>query len=225
MRGLFNTIIGIALVVVIIIVGFTDNGLNDYFGGEGESIFGGTTTEEVDDGNTSQSKSDSDTDKEKPKITDDDKVLKKDEAFLQRVIDGDTIIVLTEDGVEERVRLLLIDTPESVHPDGEIEKFGPESSDYAKEYFKDIRKVTLEIGEDERDKYDRLLAHVWVDGENFNLHMVEEGWARVAYVYEPNTKYVDEFREAEQRAKEKGLNIWSIDGYVTENDFDMSVVD
>ena len=66
---------------------------------------------------------------------------------------------------------------------------------------------------------------MWVDGENFNLHMVEEGWARVAYVYEPNTKYVDEFREAEQRAKEKGLNIWSIDGYVTENDFDMSVVD
>jgi|SRR5690625_1445348 len=209
MNRVFNFIIGIALVVGIIIVGFTDNGLNDYFGGE-KSLF---STENVQGGSDSKS------------LITEDKVLETDEALLQRVVDGDTIIVITEDGVEERVRLLLIDTPESVHPNGEVEKYGPESSDYAKEYFEGVRKVTLEIGENERDDYDRLLAHVWVDGENFNLHMVEKGYARVAYVYEPNTNYVDEFREAEKQAEKDGLNIWSIEGYVTDKGFDMSVVD
>ncbi|MYL43920.1 hypothetical protein GLV99_20300 [Virgibacillus massiliensis] len=43
---------------------------------------------------------------------------------------------------------------------------------------------------------------------------IEEGYARVAYVYEPNTKYLDEFREAEEKADQEGNNIWSIDGYV-----------
>src|SRR5699024_7126424 len=132
---------------------------------------------------------------------------------------------ITEDGTEERVRLLLIDTPESVHPNGKVEPFGVESSKYAKDYFKGVRKVTLEIGEDPRDKYDRLLAHVFVDGENFNLHMVEQGYARVAYVYEPNTKYVDEFRRAEKEARNRGKKIWSIEGYVTDDGFDMSVVE
>jgi len=151
--------------------------------------------------------------------------LKTDEYKLVRVIDGDTIVVETEDGKEERVRLLLIDTPESVHPDGLVEAYGVESSNYAKEYFKGVDTVRLELGEDKWDKYDRLLAHVYVDDENFGLHMVEEGYARVAYVYEPNTKYVDAFRMAEKKAKNAKLNIWSIDGYVTDKGFDMSVID
>src|SRR5699024_6778221 len=99
------------------------------------------------------------------------------------------------------VRLLIIYTPESVHPNGLIEAYGVEASDYAKEYFKGVRRVVLDIGEEERDKYDRLLAHVFVNGENFNLHMVEEGYARIAYVNEPNTKYLDEFKEAQQKAE------------------------
>ena len=152
------------------------------------------------------------------------------EVNLKRVIDGDTIIVeypdkKTNKVKEERVRLLLIDTPESVHPTEPIEAFGVEASDYAKQYFSGVKKVQLELGKEERDKYDRLLAHVWVNGENFNLHMVEKGYARVAYVYEPNTKYEFEFRKAQEKAKKQKLNIWSIDGYVTDKGFNMSVVD
>lgn len=149
--------------------------------------------------------------------------LEEDEAIIARVIDGDTVIVLNSDGVEERVRLLLIDTPESVHPNGKVELFGPESSEYAKEYLKQGQKVTLEIGNPQRDKYDRLLAYIWVDGVNFNQHMIEKGFARVAYVYEPNTKYLNEFLEAQEKAKEEKLNIWSIEGYVTDDGFDMTV--
>src|SRR5699024_163833 len=64
--------------------------------------------------------------------------LAENEVYLAYVVDGDTISVITADGTEERVRLLLIDTPESVHPNGKVEPFGVESSKYAKEYFKGV---------------------------------------------------------------------------------------
>lgn len=152
---------------------------------------------------------------------------KVEEVIVKRVIDGDTIVVERQSGqsvVEEKVRLLLIDTPESVHPEKEPELYGEESSEYVKGLLKENDIVELEIGEVERDKYDRLLAYVWVDGTNLNKHLIEQGYARVAYVYEPNVKYLDEFEKAEQDAKNNKKNIWSIDGYVSENGFDMSIV-
>lgn len=151
-------------------------------------------------------------------------VLEEHEAEVIRVIDGDTIIVKTDEGVEERVRLLLIDTPESVHPTEPEQLFGKESSDYAKEIIKEGDVVTLEVGNPERDHYDRLLAYVWIDDVNLNQLMIENGYARVGYIYEPNTKYLKEFEKAEINAKNKKEKIWSIDGYVTEDGFDMSVV-
>src|SRR5699024_932575 len=242
MNGLFRIIIGVVFVVALFIVGLTDTGINDWFDSDKSS-----SSEDRLLNNSDQDSSDSlfsepasdesllDISKriDKEGLPEEDKGQNKEskgeEVKLTRVIDGDTIIVEMENDkgklVEERVRLLLIDTPESVHPTEPVEAFGVESSDYAEEYFKGVDKVHLEIGEDERDKYDRLLAHVWVDGENFNLHMVEKGYARVAYVYEPNTKYIDEFREAEEKAKKKEENIWSVDGYVTDKGFDMSVID
>lgn len=150
--------------------------------------------------------------------------LEKDEVVVSRVVDGDTLITLDADGKEERVRLLLIDTPESVHPTKPVEAFGKEASDFAKQYMKNGKKFVLEKGNPERDRYDRLLAYLWVDGVNFNKLMLEKGYARVAYVYEPNTKYLDEFEKAEQKAKKQKLGVWSISNYVTEKGFDMSVV-
>lgn len=153
-----------------------------------------------------------------------DLVLEEHEAEVVRVVDGDTVIVKTDEGVEERVRLLLIDTPESVHPTEPEQLFGKESSDYAKEVLREGDVIKLEIGNPERDRYDRLLAYIWIDDVNFNQLMIEKGYARVGYVYEPNTKYLKEFEKAEREAKGKKENIWSIDGYVTEDGFDMSVV-
>lgn len=151
--------------------------------------------------------------------------IEEDEAIISRVIDGDTLLVTDSEGEEERVRLLLIDTPESVHPDEPEEKYGPESSDYAEKYFDVGDKITLEIGNPKRDEYDRLLAHVWKDGENFNKRMVEKGYSRIAYVNDSNDQYLDEFEKAEEQAKKQNKKIWSIDGYVTDDGFDMSVVD
>lgn len=153
-----------------------------------------------------------------------DVAFQKDQATIKRVIDGDTVVVTLENGQEETIRLLLIDTPESVHPTKEKELFGEEASEYATSILRKGDVITLEIGEVERDKYDRLLAYIWIDDVNFNQLMIEKGYARVAYVFEPNTKYLREFKRAEKRAVKQGENIWSVEGYVTDDGFDMSVV-
>src|SRR5699024_8528862 len=77
-------------------------------------------------------------------------VLEEHQAEVVRVVDGDTVIVQTEDGEEERVRLLLIDTPESVHPTEPEQLFGKESSEYAKEILREGDVVELEVGNPER---------------------------------------------------------------------------
>ncbi|MFD2658493.1 thermonuclease family protein [Gracilibacillus thailandensis] len=142
-----------------------------------------------------------------------------EKAIVNRVIDGDTIEVEFSGGEIETIRFLLVDTPETVKPDTPEQPFGKEASDYVKKTLIKDTVVEIERGIDERDKYDRLLAYVFKDGKNINKELLSLGLARVAFVYEPNTKYLDEFKKAEQEAKEKELGIWSIDGYVTEKGF------
>lgn len=149
---------------------------------------------------------------------------KEIQAEIVEIIDGDTFVVKTYDDVIEKVRLLLIDTPESVHPKEEKQLFSEEILEYIESIVQKGDKITLELGEKERDKYGRLLAYVWVNNINLNKQLVEKGYARVAYVEEPNTKYLEEFIQAENVAKENKCNIWSIDGYVTDSGFDMSVI-
>lgn len=139
--------------------------------------------------------------------------LKKVKVTVDRVVDGDTVNVIMPDGSEESIRLLLIDTPESVHPGKPDQPYGEEASDFAKETLQEGDTVTLEIGNPARDDYDRLLGYIWTEGEIFNQMLIEEGYARVAYVYEPNTKYLDKFVRTEEKAENAGQNIWSIDGY------------
>lgn len=150
--------------------------------------------------------------------------LKEIQAEIVEIIDGDTFVVKTYDDAIEKVRLLLIDTPESVHPKEEKQLFSEEVLEYIESIVQKGDKITLELGEKERDKYDRLLAYVWVNNINLNKQLVEKGYARVAYVEEPNTKYLEEFIQAENVAKENKCNIWSVDGYVTDSGFDMSVI-
>lgn len=125
---------------------------------------------------------------------------------VTRVVDGDTIIV-NLNGKEERVRLIGIDTPESVHPD--ISKNLPEGKT-AYEFTKsklEGKEVVLEFDVQERDKYGRLLAYVYIDGVMFNKTLLEEGYAKVA-TYPPNVKYVDEFTEIQKVARENNKGFW-----------------
>jgi Micrococcal nuclease (thermonuclease) homologs len=140
------------------------------------------------------------------------------DAVVERVIDGDTIAVNIR-GQEEKVRLLLVDTPETSHPDKPVQPFGPEASEFAREVLEG-REVQLEFDGPERDKYDRLLAYVWVDGKLFNEMLLEQGLARIAYVYDPPYRYYDLLTRAQNQSRKARIGIWSIEGYVREDGFD-----
>lgn len=131
-------------------------------------------------------------------------------ATVKKVVDGDTLHVIDKNNNVLKLRLLLIDTPETVHPSKPIEPFGPEASAYAKTFFPIGSEVQLEydVSGNSLDKYGRTLAYIWKDGKLYNEEIVKMGLARVAYIYAPNTRHVDLLREVEQEAKDKGLGLW-----------------
>lgn len=138
---------------------------------------------------------------------------------LVKTIDGDTIKVLYN-GKEINVRYLLIDTPETNHPRLGKQPFGEEAKERNRQLI-NSGALTLEFDIGERyDKYDRLLAYVYVDGKSVQKTLLAEGLARVAYVYPPNTRHLTPFEEAQAAAKKKKLGIWSIENYTTDSGFD-----
>ena len=127
---------------------------------------------------------------------------------VSRVVDGDTVEISPSIGGTEDVRLIGVDTPETVDPEEEVEPYGPEASDFATSALEGER-VDLEFGQEKFDDYDRLLAYVFIDGQMFNEELIKQGYAQ-AYPYEPNTEYADKFEEAQQEARASGLGIWEL---------------
>ena len=126
---------------------------------------------------------------------------------IVRIVDGDTLVA-AKNGVEDTVRLIGIDTPE-LYVEGK--KVDDPQAISALEYAKVAltgRYVELELDMDERDRYGRLLAYVWLYDTMLNKLLLENGIARVA-TYPPNVKYLDEFLILEKYAKEKKLGIWN----------------
>ena len=126
-----------------------------------------------------------------------------------RVVDGDTIIV-DIDGEETRVRLIGIDTPESVNPD---ESKNTEAGDLASAYTKELlsdETVYLEYDIDKTDDYDRTLAYVYLsDGVTMvNKLLLENGYASIMTI-QPNSKYANDFYELQKAAQENQIGIWS----------------
>ncbi|WP_456301450.1 thermonuclease family protein [Heyndrickxia sporothermodurans] len=136
---------------------------------------------------------------------------------LTKTVDGDTIKVMYK-GKEESVRYLLIDTPESKKPGSCVQPYA-ESAFNRNKQLVNSGKLTLEFEKSERDKYDRLLAYVFVDGKSVQETLLKEGYARVAYIYEPPYKYLSKYQNAEDMAKNKHSNIWSKSGLVTDKGF------
>lgn len=123
-----------------------------------------------------------------------------------RVVDGDTIVV-DFNGKDEKVRLIGIDTPESVHPESSRNTDeGITASDFTKNLLSD-KSVSLEFDVSERDKYGRLLAYVYLEGEMVNKTLLQEGYAQVA-TYPPNVAYVDDFTELQRIARENEVGFW-----------------
>lgn len=146
------------------------------------------------------------------------------EATIAKNVDGDTVDI-NLNGRIEKVRMLCVDTPETHHPRLGVQPFGPEASDYTKKILSVGTKVEIEPGIGEgRDKYGRLLAYIYVNGKMFNEMLLEKGLARVAYIYAPNTQYVDEFYAIQKKAQEKGVGIWSIENYAQEDGYNTEKV-
>lgn len=125
------------------------------------------------------------------------------------------------DKVTVTVRYLLIDTPESVHPEKKKAQLYSIEAKNRNSALLSKGNVTISFENGHKiDKYGRLLAYVFYgDGTLLQETLVREGYARVAYVYEKNAKYLNLLNKAESAAKKDKINIWSIEGYVTENGF------
>ena len=130
------------------------------------------------------------------------------ETTVLRVVDGDTVEIELN-RIKEKVRLIGVDTPESVHPDKTKNiEFGKISSKFTKDYLEG-KKVVLEYDVQQRDKYGRLLAYLYINNKMFNQILLEEGMAKIA-TYPPNVKYVDTFKEIEKKAREENKGLWAI---------------
>ena len=125
-----------------------------------------------------------------------------------RVVDGDTIVI-KYGGKYEKVRMLCVNTPESVHPDEKQNlPMGKVASRYTQKKLVgkyvnlefEIRKL--------RGNHGRLLAYVFVDGKNLNLDLVMQGLSPYYTKYGKSEKYDAEFRAAEKQARKDKLNIW-----------------
>ena len=133
-------------------------------------------------------------------------------AVVERVVDGDTIIVEVA-GQRERVRLLGIDTPESVAENRPDQCYGEESSVYLSQLLPAGTEVTLIRDVEARDQYDRLLAYVVRSSDELfiNLDLLEQGFAGVL-IYEPNSYYRDLFEAAEDAAFADDRGLWGVCG-------------
>lgn len=133
-------------------------------------------------------------------------------AVVEHVVDGDTVVVRTG-GVEERVRLIGIDTPESVKPGTEVECFAEEASQRTGDLLPEGTEVLLERDVEVRDRYDRLLAYVYrsSDGLFVNEALVIDGYAQPA-TYPPNLAHNERLMQAGREARETQRGLWGTCG-------------
>lgn len=131
-----------------------------------------------------------------------------------RVVDGDTLHVLLE-GDDVTVRLIGMDTPETVKPDFPVECFGPEASEFAKEALSN-RRVTVELDASQgvTDRYGRTLAYVWVpqpDGglSLFNREAIAAGYAQERQYGSTPYAWKAEFSEAQRAAQRADVGMWA----------------
>lgn len=126
--------------------------------------------------------------------------LKK--AELEKCVDGDTAYFIV-DGTSYKYRFLAINTPEKK------EEYGDVASEVTCNMLSNAKKIEIEIDDSasKTDKYGRSLGWIFVDGELLQSYLVENGYAKVAYIY-GKYRYVNELCKLESEAINKKLNIW-----------------
>ena len=149
-------------------------------------------------------------------------------AKIERVVDGDTAIIsfLFDDGskyLKERVRFLGVDTPETVHPTKPVQYYGKEASNFTKSQLEG-ETVWLQTDVGVKDRYDRMLAYVWLkeptekelDDEAairkymFNAKLLDGGYAQLMTI-QPNSRYANIFVHIQREAREQKKGLWGKD--------------
>ncbi len=133
--------------------------------------------------------------------------IELESVILKRVVDGDTLIATNSNNEDLRIRLIGVDTPESVHPDKDRNtQEGDLASQYTKSLLKVGQKLYLEYDVQKTDRYNRVLAYVWLSDEiindnisetMLNAKLVADGYA-VAKEFKPNVKYSTLFKNLEK---------------------------
>jgi micrococcal nuclease len=137
-------------------------------------------------------------------------------AVVVRVVDGDTA-VFSVGGVEEKVRFIGIDTPESTN---KTEPYGKEASAYTANMLTPGREVWLERDAEERDRYQRLLAYVWlakpgsptdaeIRAKMLNARLATDGYAQQMTI-QPNSRYAEHFTRYVREAREAQRGLWAL---------------
>lgn len=132
---------------------------------------------------------------------------------VTRVIDGDTYII-NIDGVDKTVRLIGVDTPESVAKGEKAYKNCPEGKE-ASRYIKNLiggNEVYLEYDVSRTDKYGRVLAYVYYDGVQIEEILLKKGYARTLTI-PPNVQYANEYSRLQQIAIDNNMGFWSSNPY------------
>jgi micrococcal nuclease len=150
---------------------------------------------------------------------------KLDAVKFVRTVDGDTIIVEDSSGEHKRVRMIGIDTPESVAKEEERNnEYGVMSSDFTKKLLTDAQTLYLEYDIDDDDQYDRILAYLWLedvsdtfDEENIensmvNAIIIKNGYG-IAKRYEPTVAHDEVLQKLMNTAKENNTGLWQYEGF------------
>nr|WP_246344803.1 thermonuclease family protein [Conexibacter arvalis] len=129
-------------------------------------------------------------------------------ARVARVVDGDTIAV-DLDGRDERVRYIGVDTPETVKPNAPVECFGKAAHQLNARLLAGASQVVLRFDRELRDRYGRLLAYVYRDGQaqSVNARLVAAGAARTLKI-SPNTSHATELARLQADARAAGRGLW-----------------
>jgi micrococcal nuclease len=135
-----------------------------------------------------------------------------EEVTIIKAVDGDTLEV--SGGCADKVRLLYIDTPETVKPKTPVQCFGPEASNYSKSRLSEGVKVYLQSDKESSDQYGRSLRILYFEKEDldniqksYNYELVTKGFG-IAKFYSPNKKYQSEILQGQEIAKRQNLGLW-----------------